>query len=74
MLDLLCVAWKQRLIFTIGTSVTNGSLDVVTWNEIHHKTEFGTNYSGHGYPDADYLDNVLKELESHGIIDEEEGK
>ncbi|EPQ19853.1 Protein deltex-2 [Myotis brandtii] len=38
-LELLKVAWKRRLIFTVGTSSTTGETDTVVWNEIHHKTE-----------------------------------
>ncbi|XP_060064588.1 E3 ubiquitin-protein ligase DTX4-like [Ylistrum balloti] len=68
-LKLLIVAWKRRLTFTIGTSTTTGESDTVTWNEIHHKTEFGTNYSGHGYPDPNYLENVLMELAVHGVTE-----
>ncbi|XP_069134982.1 LOW QUALITY PROTEIN: E3 ubiquitin-protein ligase DTX4-like [Argopecten irradians] len=68
-LNLLIVAWKRRLTFTIGTSTTTGESDTVTWNEIHHKTELGTNYSGHGYPDPNYLENVLMELAVHGVTE-----
>ncbi|OWF48702.1 E3 ubiquitin-protein ligase DTX4 [Mizuhopecten yessoensis] len=68
-LKLLMLAWKRRLTFTIGTSTTTGEGDTVTWNEIHHKTEFGTNYSGHGYPDPNYLENVLMELAVHGVTE-----
>ena len=50
-LRLFQVAFERRLIFTIGRSVTTGLEDVVTWNEIHHKTELGPSTSGHGYPD-----------------------
>uniref|UniRef100_A0A667H5B3 E3 ubiquitin-protein ligase n=1 Tax=Lynx canadensis TaxID=61383 RepID=A0A667H5B3_LYNCA len=60
-------AWERRLIFTIGTSNTTGESDTVVWNEIHHKTEFGSNLTGHGYPDASYLDNVLAELTAQGV-------
>uniref|UniRef100_H2ZVB8 E3 ubiquitin-protein ligase n=1 Tax=Latimeria chalumnae TaxID=7897 RepID=H2ZVB8_LATCH len=66
-LKLLIVAWDRRLIFTIGTSNTTGESDTVVWNEIHHKTEFGSNLSGHGYPDPNYLDNVLAELSAQGV-------
>ena len=66
-LSLLKKAWERRLTFTIGTSVTTGELNTVVWNEIHHKTEFGSNHSGHGYPDPNYLDNVLAELSVHGV-------
>ncbi|KAJ6659047.1 hypothetical protein lerEdw1_019349 [Lerista edwardsae] len=64
---LLIVAWDRRLIFTIGTSNTTGESDTVVWNEIHHKTEFGSNLTGHGYPDPNYLDNVLAELVAQGV-------
>ncbi|NXB70216.1 DTX1 ligase, partial [Donacobius atricapilla] len=35
--------------------------------KIHHKTEFGSNLTGHGYPDPNYLDNVLAELLAQGV-------
>lgn len=66
-LKLLITAWDRRLIFTIGTSSTTGESDTVVWNEIHHKTEFGSNLTGHGYPDPNYLDNVLTELSAQGV-------
>ncbi|GAB1611268.1 protein deltex-like [Argonauta hians] len=69
-LNLLIKAWKRRLIFTIGTSTTTGEANTVTWNEIHHKTELYTNYTGHGYPDPNYLDNVLLELAAQGVLDD----
>ena len=68
-LKLLKIAWERRLTFTIGTSVTTGAMDTVVWNEIHHKTESTSNYSGHGYPDPNYLDNVLMELSLQGVED-----
>ncbi|XP_074869907.1 putative E3 ubiquitin-protein ligase DTX2 isoform X2 [Carettochelys insculpta] len=68
-LDLLRVAWKRRLIFTVGTSSTTGESNTVVWNEIHHKTEMDTNLSGHGYPDPNYLDNVLGELAAQGVTE-----
>lgn len=66
-LKLLITAWDRRLIFTIGTSSTTGESDTVVWNEIHHKTEFGSNLTGHGYPDPNYLDNILTELSAQGV-------
>ena len=68
---MLKIAWDRRLTFTIGTSVTSGAADTVVWNEIHHKTEAHGNYTGHGYPDNNYLDNVLAELAAQGV---EEGQ
>ncbi|XP_012677465.1 probable E3 ubiquitin-protein ligase DTX2 isoform X2 [Clupea harengus] len=69
-LELLKIAWTRRLIFTVGTSSTTGEPDTVVWNEIHHKTEMMSNVSGHGYPDPNYLDNVLTELASQGVTEE----
>ncbi|GCC17298.1 hypothetical protein chiPu_0021987, partial [Chiloscyllium punctatum] len=69
-LKLLLVAWDRRLIFAIGTSSTTGETDTVVWNEIHHKTEFGSNLTGHGYPDYNYLENVWAELRAQGISDD----
>uniref|UniRef100_A0A8C1V9E9 E3 ubiquitin-protein ligase n=1 Tax=Cyprinus carpio TaxID=7962 RepID=A0A8C1V9E9_CYPCA len=66
-LKLLIMAWDRHLIFTIGTSSTTGEMDTVVWNEIHHKTEFGSNLTGHGYPDPNYLDNVVRELAAQGV-------
>lgn len=37
-LQLLRRAFNQKLIFTVGNSRTTGAEDVITWNDIHHKT------------------------------------
>ncbi|NXX20129.1 DTX3L ligase, partial [Podargus strigoides] len=37
-LQLLKRAFTQKLIFTVGYSHTTGARDVITWNDIHHKT------------------------------------
>ncbi len=37
-LALLQRAFGQKLIFTVGQSTTSGLDNVVTWNDIHHKT------------------------------------
>ena len=69
MLKLLRKAWDRKLTFTIGTSVTTGASNTLVWNEIHHKTESTTNFSGHGYPDPNYLNNVTAELAAQGVED-----
>ncbi|KAJ8000812.1 hypothetical protein DPEC_G00184240 [Dallia pectoralis] len=71
-LRLLLTAWDRRLVFSVGTSSTTGESDTAIWNEVHHKTEFGSNLTGHGYPDPGHLDNVLDELKAQGISEEEE--
>ena len=67
-LELLAEAWRRRLTFTIGTSVTTGESETVVWNETHHKTAI-TNDRGHGYPDPNYLDHVIAELAAQGVED-----
>ena len=37
-LQLLRKAFDARLVFTVGTSVSTGRPNQVTWNDIHHKT------------------------------------
>ncbi|XP_017770458.1 PREDICTED: protein deltex [Nicrophorus vespilloides] len=70
LLQLLHVAWKRRLIFTVSRSHTTGCEDVVAWN-IPHKTEIGPSKSGHGYPDAGYISSCFRELEALGITEDD---
>ncbi|ROL42416.1 E3 ubiquitin-protein ligase DTX3L [Anabarilius grahami] len=66
-LSLLQRAFQQKLIFTVGKSTTTGAENVVTWNDIHHKTsKYGGPHS-FGYPDPDYLKRVKDELKAKGI-------
>ena len=37
-LKLLRKAFDQKLTFAIGRSATTGQSNVITWNDIHHKT------------------------------------
>ena len=32
------LAWTQRLMFTVGRSISTGQEDCITWNDIHMKT------------------------------------
>ncbi|KAJ8380447.1 hypothetical protein SKAU_G00012250 [Synaphobranchus kaupii] len=66
-LTLLQRAFDQRLVFTIGQSSTTGRSNVVTWNDIHHKTNRDGGPVNYGYPDPDYLDRVQDELKAKGI-------
>ncbi|XP_036455002.1 uncharacterized protein si:dkey-3h3.3 [Colossoma macropomum] len=66
-LKLLTRAFEQRLIFTIGSSSTTGRSNVVTWNDIHHKTSRFGGPTAYGYPDPDYLNRVQEELKAKGI-------
>ncbi|KAK9515394.1 hypothetical protein VZT92_026045 [Zoarces viviparus] len=66
-LGLLRRAFEQRLIFTIGTSMTTGLQNVITWNDIHHKTSILGGPHWFGYPDPTYLVRVTQELREKGI-------
>ncbi|XP_015242412.1 PREDICTED: probable E3 ubiquitin-protein ligase DTX3 [Cyprinodon variegatus] len=66
-LGLLSKAFNQRLIFTIGRSSTSGRNNMVTWNDIHHKTSMDGGPTCYGYPDPDYLNRVREELKAKGI-------
>jgi len=67
---LLELAWKQRVIFTVGRSMTTGSDNCVIWNGIHHKTSVSGGPTNHGYPDPTYLNRVQEELASFGITED----
>ena len=32
------MAWAQRLMFTVGQSITTGRNNCITWNDLHMKT------------------------------------
>lgn len=65
----LYIAWDQRLLFTVGRSLTTGMENCVTWNDIHLKTKIGS--TEHGYPDPQYLANLAQDLAGFGITDAE---
>jgi len=66
-LKLLQKAFAQRLIFSVGDSVTSGAKNVAIWNGIHHKTNLTGGAQYYGYPDDSYLSRVQEELASLGI-------
>ncbi|XP_062614153.1 uncharacterized protein LOC134275890 [Saccostrea cucullata] len=65
-------AFKQGLIFTVGSSRTTGQSNVVTWNDIHHKTRPKGGPERFGYPDPGYLLRVREELEAKGITERDD--
>ena len=53
----------------MGRSLTSGEDNVITWNDIHHKTSL---YGGpYGYPDAGYLGRVAADMAAMGVRVEE---
>ncbi|XP_041655187.1 probable E3 ubiquitin-protein ligase DTX3 [Cheilinus undulatus] len=70
-LKLLRKAFDRRLIFTIGRSVTTGLSNVITWNDIHHKTNMEGGTQRFGYPDPEYLSRVQEELRLKGVTEDD---
>ncbi|XP_048249671.1 uncharacterized protein LOC124131666 isoform X2 [Haliotis rufescens] len=68
-LRLLRKAFDRKLTFTIGRSTTTGQENVVTWNDIHHKTNMEGGPTRFGYPDPGYLERVKDELASKGVTE-----
>lgn len=66
-LNLLDEAFKRKLIFTIGRSVTTGRDNQIVWNGIHHKTNTAGGSSHFGYPDPTYFSRVKLELAAKGV-------
>ncbi|XP_033757350.1 probable E3 ubiquitin-protein ligase DTX3 [Pecten maximus] len=66
---LLKVAFDRRLVFTVGRSRTTGADNVVTWNDIHHKTAFNGGPQNFGYPDPTYLGRVTEEIAAKGVTE-----
>ena len=64
-LKLLRRAWEMKMTFTVGRSLTRGMSDVVTWNDIHHKTSLSG--GAYGYPDPSYLQRVTEDMKALGI-------
>ncbi|NXF98504.1 DTX3 ligase, partial [Eubucco bourcierii] len=69
-LGLFRKAFDQRLTFTVGTSMTTGRANVITWNDIHHKTNCSGGPQLFGYPDPTYLARVQEELRAKGITED----
>ncbi|CAF4728745.1 unnamed protein product, partial [Rotaria sp. Silwood2] len=65
-LQLLRRAFEDQHVFTIGKSTTTGTDNVVTWNDIHHKTNITGGSENFGYPDPTYLLRVRQELSDKG--------
>ncbi|CAN9516152.1 unnamed protein product [Ophioblennius macclurei] len=70
-LKMLRKAFDRKLIFTVGQSVTTGLQNVITWNDIHHKTNVNGGPPCFGYPDPDYLYRVREELYAKGVREDD---
>lgn len=65
LLELFKVAFRRRVMFGIGHSMTTGRMQP-TYN-IHLKTRRDGGQARHGYPDDTYFQRSLKELQSSGV-------
>eukprot|EP00931_Biecheleriopsis_adriatica_P073181 TRINITY_DN47520_c0_g1_i1.p1 TRINITY_DN47520_c0_g1~~TRINITY_DN47520_c0_g1_i1.p1 ORF type:complete len:545 (+),score=93.15 TRINITY_DN47520_c0_g1_i1:32-1666(+) len=65
LLELFKVAFRRRVMFGLGTSMTFNSYRP-TFN-IHIKTSTHGGATKHGYPDPDYFQRSLDELKSNGV-------
>uniref|UniRef100_A0A7N8XTQ8 E3 ubiquitin-protein ligase n=1 Tax=Mastacembelus armatus TaxID=205130 RepID=A0A7N8XTQ8_9TELE len=70
-LRLLRKAFDRRLLFTVGRSATTGLNNVITWNDIHHKTSIAGGPQSFGYPDPEYLFRVQEELRLKGVTEDD---
>jgi len=64
-LSRLVYAFAHGLTFTVGTSLTTGQSNVITWASIPHKTS--TRPGPHGFPDFGYFLNVHEDLDALGV-------
>eukprot|EP00536_Pseudo-nitzschia_multiseries_P014174 jgi/Psemu1/291301/fgenesh1_pg.665_\ len=62
LLKRLKYAFAHGLTFRVGTSLTSGRQNQITWTSIHHKTSL--NYGAHGYPDPRYFANCNEALDA----------
>jgi deltex-like protein len=70
-LRLLRIAWDNRCIFKVGTSLTSGEENVVCWGIIPHKTNPNTDANravNFGFPDNSYFDRVKYACNNLGIF------
>jgi Deltex C-terminal domain len=65
LLQRLCFAFMHGLTFAVGTSLTSGAPNTVTWASIHHKTNIGR--TSFALPDPNYVANVNEELDSQNV-------
>ncbi|KAL3886030.1 hypothetical protein ACJMK2_026054 [Sinanodonta woodiana] len=66
---LLKVAFDKGLLFVIGVSQTTGVENCIVWNGVLHKTNRHGGPQMFGYPDAEYLDQVLGQLAAKGVTE-----
>jgi len=69
LLTRLKFAWKHGLVFKIGTSLTTGASNAVSWAGIHHKTKLRG--GAYGFPDTRYFTMCHESLDEAGVPNSE---
>jgi deltex-like protein len=59
-------AFSSGLTFTVGTSLSTGMANSITWASIHHKNSLSGGRA-HGFPDAGYVLSANEELDALGV-------
>lgn len=67
LLKRLQYAFKHGYTFTVGTSMTTGTTDQVTWASIPHKTKVDGGAATYGFPDPTYIAICNAELDALGV-------
>lgn len=70
-LRLLKEAFKRGLTFKVGTSVTTGRSNCVTW-ALHHKTSRSGGAQNYGWPDEGYFERIASECAALGLLLDDE--
>jgi len=63
----LVYSFSHGLTLSVGTSLTTGYSNVVTWGSVHHKSQLWGGVQAHGFPDPGYFLNVNDELDALSV-------
>jgi deltex-like protein len=64
LLSRLQEAFRHGLCFAVGTSLTTGQQNAITWVSIPHKTKISGGVTHHGFPDPLYFKNCHAALDA----------
>jgi deltex-like protein len=64
------LAFKRKLLFTVGRSLSSQRDNQVIFQSIHLKTQLKGGKEGHGYPDNGYFDRFSDECATKGVVPE----
>eukprot|EP01083_Nonionella_stella_P251910 868608_1 len=70
-LELIKIAWKRKVLYTVGHSVTRQVNNVIVWAGVHFKTNRYGGVSNYGWPDKTYFARVKDEFKSVGITEDD---